>query len=81
MGVCIVCENQYKNSFDVQRGGKSYTFDSFECAINKLAPICKICSCKIIGHGMESNSDYYCGAHCARKGGIKDARDYWDAKI
>ena len=31
----------------------SYTFDSFECAIQKLAPTCAHCGCRILGHGIE----------------------------
>lgn len=64
---CEVCGNHYKNIFEVRLAGKSYFFDSFECAITKLAPTCKHCSCKIVGHGVESNGEYYCCDHCARK--------------
>ena len=40
--------------------GKTYTFDSFECAIHKLAPICAHCSVRIIGHGMEKSDRMFC---------------------
>ena len=45
--------------------GKVYTFDSFECAIHKLAPECAHCGCKIVGPGSESKGKYFCCAHCA----------------
>lgn len=32
---------------------ETHTFDSFECAIHKLAPVCEHCDCKIVGHGIE----------------------------
>ena len=75
MGRCLTCHNEYDQSFDVVMAGRSYTFDSFECAIQKLAPVCTHCGCRIIGHGVESNGRYYCCAHCAHDEGVIDARD------
>jgi len=39
-------------------GGDSHTFDSFECAIRALAPVCEYCSVKVIGHGVEADVEY-----------------------
>jgi hypothetical protein len=50
-------------------------FDSFECAIHKLAPTCKHCGCRIVGHGIEANGSFYCCANCARSSGETEARD------
>jgi len=50
-------------------------FDSFECAIHGLAPKCEHCHCKIVGHGIESHSRYYCCANCAKLAGEEGARD------
>jgi hypothetical protein len=75
MGRCLTCHNDYDKSFDVVMAGRSYTFDSFECAIQKLAPVCTHCGCRIIGHGVESSGRYYCCAHCAHDEGVIDARD------
>lgn len=58
------CHNDYHNSFDVIMNGINYTFDSFECAIQALAPICAHCTCKIIGHGVEENEIIFCCDHC-----------------
>ena len=55
MAKCEVCGNDYELSFQVVTAGVTHTFDSFECAIHKLAPICAHCGCKIIGHGIEAN--------------------------
>jgi hypothetical protein len=72
---CETCGNDYDKAFQVVVAGKSHTFDSFECAIHKLAPTCKHCGCKIIGHGLESNGAFYCCDHCAEKAGVKGLRD------
>jgi len=47
--------------------GAAHTFDSFECAIEKLAPRCAHCTCRIIGHGVDDDATgkIYCCEHCA----------------
>lgn len=75
MGTCATCGNNYDKTFDIVAGGKSMTFDSFECAIEKLAPRCEHCSCRIIGHGLEADGRYYCCDHCAEKSGVEGLRD------
>ena len=69
MPQCEVCGNEYDKSFEVVMAGQSYVFDSFECAIHALAPACKHCGCKIVGHGVEVDDSFYCCAHCANKAG------------
>ena len=54
MAVCDTCGNDYDKSFQVTKGGKTMTFDSFECAIEALAPRCAHCNCRVIGHGVEA---------------------------
>jgi Rieske Fe-S protein len=77
MAVCEVCGNDYDKAFEVTPAGagKARVFDSFECAINALAPACAHCGCKVIGHGVEANGTMYCCAHCARKSGVKGVDD------
>jgi len=75
MATCDVCGNDYDKSFEVRAGGQSYTFDSFECAIHKLAPRCAHCECRIIGHGVEAAGDMYCCANCARHSGVQTVAD------
>ena len=55
MASCATCGSDYDKAFRVVMGEVSYTFDSFECAIQALAPSCHQCGCKIIGHGVEAN--------------------------
>lgn len=45
MAVCDVCGNDYDKAFQVMRAGKTMTFDSFECAIQAMAPRCAHCQC------------------------------------
>jgi len=75
MAKCELCGNDYDKSFEIKVGGRSHTFDSFECAIHSLAPTCAHCGCRIIGHGMEANGKFYCCAHCASVAGAKGMRD------
>ena len=75
MGVCATCGNTYDKSFDVTVGGRTHTFDSFECAIHLLAPRCAHCGCTVMGHGVESRGVIYCCAHCAEAVGVKGLRD------
>lgn len=76
MAKCDVCGNDYQRSFEVVAGGNRHVFDSFECAIQKLAPACDHCGCRIIGHGIEAGRKFYCCAHCARESGVKTAVDH-----
>jgi len=66
MKTCDVCGNEYERCFEVTLAGQSYTFDSFECAVQRLAPTCEHCRCRILGHGVEENGRIFCCAHCAK---------------
>jgi len=76
MARCETCGNDYYLSFEVVTAGHRHTFDCFECAIQKLAPICDHCGCKIIGHGTEAKEAVYCCAHCAREAGVMAVADH-----
>ena len=76
MAMCEVCGNDYHLSFQIIAAGQTHVFDSFECAIHKLAPACNHCGCKIIGHGVEAHETFYCCAHCARQQGVKQIVDH-----
>ena len=67
MARCEVCGNDYDKAFEVRLGGRAHTFDSFECAIHKLAPQCAHCGCRVIGHGVEAEGRMFCCANCARE--------------
>lgn len=75
MAECEVCGNDYDKSFEVIMAGDTHLFDSFECAMHALAPTCDRCGTRIIGHGVEARGEYYCGASCAHKAGVREAKD------
>lgn len=75
MAVCEVCGNDYYLSFEVVAAGNRHVFDSFECAIQKLAPVCSHCGCRIIGHGIEASQMIFCCANCAQRAGVQGAVD------
>ncbi|WP_250281009.1 MULTISPECIES: hypothetical protein [unclassified Frankia] len=76
MGSCEVCGNDYEMSFEVHAQGNVHVFDSFECAIHAMAPVCEHCGVKISGHGAQTNGQFFCGAHCARAAGRQGIRDH-----
>jgi hypothetical protein len=75
MATCEVCGNDYDKSFQVVAAGIPHTFDSFECAIHAMAPICEHCKCKIVGHGVEVGEHFFCCAHCAKEATSADIKD------
>ena len=76
MATCEVCGNEYDKAMRISvGGGDAHTFDSFECAIQRLAPTCAHCGCRIVGHGTEANGKMYCCAHCARHSGESRIKD------
>lgn len=72
---CQTCGNDYDKTFQIIQGDKTYTFDSFECAIHALAPACTNCAVRILGHGVEQAEKIYCCAHCAAAQGADRVRD------
>lgn len=75
MARCETCGNEYDKTFEVHLANERHVFDSFECAIAALAPVCRACGCRIIGHGVEAQGTLYCCAHCASQEGVQEVRD------
>jgi hypothetical protein len=76
MAECEVCGNEYDKTIEVSMAdGGTHVFDSFECAIHALAPTCDHCGCRIIGHGIEAGSSFYCCANCAKHEGVEAVAD------
>ena len=73
MAICVTCGNNYDRTFQVVYKEKSYIFDSFECAIQELAPVCAHCGCRVIGHGVENGETIFCCTSCERSG-VKEPR-------
>ena len=72
---CDTCGNEYDKTFQLNVNGAVHRFDSFECAIEKLAPRCSHCGVRILGHGLEAGSKFFCCAHCAKSAGAAELRD------
>jgi hypothetical protein len=62
---CETCGNTYEKAFHVSLDGQTHVFDSFECAIEALAPRCAHCHCRVIGHGTERHGEIFCSGGCA----------------
>ena len=72
---CETCGNDYDKSIEVVKDGRRYLFDSFECAIDKLAPRCAHCALRVIGHGVEKAGIIFCCVHCAEAEGVQKLQD------
>ncbi|WP_405774372.1 hypothetical protein [Streptomyces sp. NBC_00859] len=67
MAACEVCGNDSEIAFEVRAADALHTFDSFECAVHRLAPVCDSCGCRVLGAAHRSGGRFYCCgcAHCA----------------
>lgn len=81
MARCEVCGNDYDKTFTITQREKVHTFDCFECAVQALAPVCKHCACKIIGHGVEAAGSIFCCVNCASKEGVHGLMDRTDTGL
>ena len=75
MATCAHCGNDYDKAFSITKGDETKDFDSFECAIAEMAPVCDHCNVRIIGHGIEAGGQTFCCAHCAQHAGVEGAVD------
>jgi hypothetical protein len=76
MARCEVCGNDDDKAFQVVMTGTAHTFDSFQCAIHRLAPTCAHCGCRIIGHGVAMDGLLFCCAHCATNHSVAEVREH-----
>ena len=81
MTVCNTCGNDYDKTIRIVKEGRTYEFDSFECAIHALAPKCENCGCRVIGHGVQYNEMIYCSAHCSSAAGITGLSDHQQREL
>ena len=72
---CENCGNMYDKPIKIMTDEETHYFDSFECAINIMAPRCAHCDTRIIGHGVEESGKIYCCANCASQMGATDLKD------
>lgn len=62
---CMNCGVNIEKDYILFINGAEYTFDSFECAVNFVAPRCTNCNTIIMGHGIKSADNIYCSSSCA----------------
>jgi hypothetical protein len=69
MAICEVCGDDYDKALRISTstGSRVHVFDSFECAMQALAPSCARCNCMILGHGVESDGVIYCTPTAPRR--------------
>jgi len=65
MATCETCGNDYNRTIEVRKDGQTHIYDSFECVIHALAPVCAHCGMRVIGHGVDRGETIYCCDHCA----------------
>jgi hypothetical protein len=65
---CEVCGNESDDTFQVVRHVGRHTFDTFECAIFAMAPVCAHCGVRVIGHPVMDEDHTFCCSHCADAG-------------
>jgi hypothetical protein len=75
MPICETCGNDYDRSFTVTLDGQTHTYDSFECAIHALAPVCPHCGVRVVGHGVQHEGTVLCCKHCADMMGARGITD------
>jgi hypothetical protein len=75
MARCETCGNDYDKAMTIRIDDREHDFDSFECAIHALAPLCERCGVRVIGHGVQADGSIYCCVHCAEAVGVSGLHD------
>jgi hypothetical protein len=70
---CEVCGMDGEGCFEILLGGERHIFDSFECAMRAMTPICAFCGCQVVGHGVQDRNSFYCSYLCAN---LHTVREY-----
>lgn len=63
---CLNCGENIEKDYILFINGTEYTFDSFECAVNFMAPRCTCCNSVIMGQGVHMEGEIYCTKDCAQ---------------
>jgi len=62
---CLNCGENIEKDYILFINGTEYTFDSFECAVNFMAPRCTNCNSVIMGQGVHREGEIFCTKDCA----------------
>jgi hypothetical protein len=61
---CEVCGYVTRSGIRIIQGGVTHLFDSYQCAITRLAAECTHCGCRILGRPVEVHQRAYCSQEC-----------------
>jgi predicted Zn-ribbon and HTH transcriptional regulator len=64
---CVNCGFNIEKDYILFINGTEYTFDSFECAVNFVAPRCSHCNSIIMGHGIKHAGEIFCCQTCSKE--------------
>jgi hypothetical protein len=64
---CMNCGLNIEKDYILYINGTEFTFDSFECAINFVAPRCTHCNSIILGRGTKQSDDIFCSPQCRKE--------------
>lgn len=63
---CDNCGINIEKDYILYINGTEYTFDSFECAINFVAPRCSNCNSVVMGRGIKAAGEVFCSTSCSQ---------------
>jgi phage terminase large subunit GpA-like protein len=67
MSRCEVCGKEFTKPVTVEWNGEQKTVDSFECAVQALAPRCEHCGQPVMNQSIQDDAPFYCCSVCEQK--------------
>jgi hypothetical protein len=64
---CENCGMDIEKDYILFINGEELMFDSFECAVNFVAPRCAHCNTVIMGNGVHHSNDIFCSTFCSNE--------------
>ena len=64
---CVNCGLNIEKDYILFINGTEFTFDSFECAVNFVAPRCARCNAIIMGRGTHHTDEIFCSPLCSEE--------------
>jgi hypothetical protein len=61
---CEVCGHATRHGIRIVADGITHVFDSYQCAIHRMAAECEYCGCRILGRPVELHQRSYCSQEC-----------------
>ena len=64
---CVNCGSNIEKDYILFVNGAEFVFDSFECAVNFVAPRCSACNSIIMGKVIHRADEIFCSANCSKE--------------